>query len=239
MFFEPQIPLNKRFWKPSKAERKAIEALFAEEGVRHRCLALAGLAPDDRVRVVDAAFWRKGCSSLGTLRYAVLLGFGEDGDKRERHALVDIKEAVESVAPRKKGAKMPRDPAARVVAGACALSPNLGERMIPARLLGKPVVMRELAPQDLKIEIEQFTRAEAVQAAAYLAFIVGVAHARQLSDAERLAWAAKVTARREDNLDAPSWLWNGIIEMAGAHEIGYLDHCRRYALSSAQSAQRR
>ena len=235
---EPEIPLNKRFWKPTEDERIAIDALFAQEEVRHRCLALAGLAPDDSVRVVDAAFWRKGCSSLGTLRYAVLLGFGERGSKRERNALVDIKEAVVSVAPTKKGVKMPRDPAARVVAGARALSPHLGERMIAAHLLGKPVVLRELAPQDLKIEIEQFNRVEAVQAAAYLAFIVGVAHARQLSDTERRSWAAKVVARREDNLDAPSWLWKGIIEMAGAHEIGYLDHCRRYALNSDEPARR-
>lgn len=143
---QPQIPLNKRFWKPTEAERRAIDALFAQDQMRHRCLALAGLAPDDSVRVVDAAFWRKGCSSLGTLRYAVLLGFGEHGSKRERNAFVDIKEAVVSVAPAKDGAKMPRDPAARVVVGACALAPNLGERMIPARLLGKPVVLRELEP---------------------------------------------------------------------------------------------
>jgi uncharacterized protein (DUF2252 family) len=229
---EPKIPLNKRFWKPAKAERDAINALFDENDVRHRCLDLAGLTPDDRLRVIDAAFWRKGCSSLGRLRYAVLLGVAEQGSKGERYALVDIKEAVESVAPGKHGENMPSDPAARVVAGARALSPNLGDRMIPARLLDTPVVLRELAPQDLKIEIEQFTRAEAVQAAAYLAFIVGVAHARQLSDAARRSWAAKASARRDHSLDAPSWLWEGIIEMAGAHEIGYLDHCRRYALNN-------
>jgi uncharacterized protein (DUF2252 family) len=232
---EPKIPLNKRFWKPTEVERRAIELLFAEDEVRRRCLDLAGLTSDDRLRVIDAAFWRKGCSSLGKLRYAVLLGFGENGSKRERYALVDIKEAVESVAPGRDNANMPSDHAARVVAGARALSPNLGDRMIPARLLGNPVVLRELAPQDLKIEIEQFTRAEAVQAAAYLAYIVGVAHARQLSDAARRSWAAKVTARRDLSLDAPSWLWQGIIEMAGAHEIGYLDHCRRYALNSNQA----
>ena len=229
---EPKIPLNKRFWQPGDAERRAIDALFAEVDVRQRCLDLAGLEPGDRLRVVDAAYWRKGCSSLGRLRYAVLLGFGEKGDKRELNALIDIKEAVHSVAPHKVGAKMPHDPAMRVVAGARALSPNLGDRMIAARLLDTPVVLRELAPQDLKIEIEQFTRAEAVQAASYLAFIVGMAHARQLSDADRRAWARKLKAGRDNNLDAPSWLWQGIIDMAGAHEIGYLDHCRRYAMHS-------
>jgi uncharacterized protein (DUF2252 family) len=49
---------------------------------------------------------------------------------------------------------MPDDPAERVVAGARALAPNLGERMISAHLLSKPIVMRELAPQDLKVEVE-------------------------------------------------------------------------------------
>jgi uncharacterized protein (DUF2252 family) len=47
---------------------------------------------------------------------------------------------------------MSRDNAVRVVTGAKALSPNLGERMMAARLLDKAVVIRELMPQDLKIE---------------------------------------------------------------------------------------
>ncbi|WP_240047446.1 DUF2252 family protein [Sphingomonas panacisoli] len=235
---EPEIPLTKRFWKPTKDERRAIDTLFAEKEVRDRCLSLASLKPTDAVRVVDAAFWRKGCSSLGRLRYAVLLGFSQANGKRERHALVDIKEAVRSVAPSASTASMPRDFAARVVAGARALSPNLGDRMIAARLLDKPVVLRELAPQDLKIEIEQFSRQEAVAAAAYLAFVVGVAHARQLTDAARRSWAAKVAARPAANLDAPNWLWQSIVELAGAHEIGYLEHCRKFALNSGpQSAK--
>lgn len=49
---------------------------------------------------------------------------------------------------------MPRDNAIRVVSGARALSPNLGERMMAARLLGKAVVLRDLMPQDLRIEAE-------------------------------------------------------------------------------------
>uniref|UniRef100_UPI0013D0E62B DUF2252 family protein n=1 Tax=Proteus mirabilis TaxID=584 RepID=UPI0013D0E62B len=64
---------------------------------------------------------------------------------KRRLALVDLKEAVEPAAPATPGAEMPADPAERVVAGARALSPNLGERMLPVSLLGKPVVMRELA----------------------------------------------------------------------------------------------
>jgi hypothetical protein len=122
--------------------------------VKRRALALAGHAGEGTVRVLDAAYWRKGCSSLGKLRYAVVLGVRGEKDGAEYLALVDIKEAVPSVAPAAAGVAMPADPAERVVAGACALAPNLGERMIPAQVLGKPVVLRELAPQDLKIEVD-------------------------------------------------------------------------------------
>jgi hypothetical protein len=41
--------------------------------------------------------------------------------------------------------------------------------MLPVRLLGKSAVMRELAPQDLKLDVDQFGREEAVRAAHYLA----------------------------------------------------------------------
>jgi uncharacterized protein (DUF2252 family) len=232
---EPEIPLGKRFWKLDKEERGAIEALFEEVEVRSRALSLAGLGPKGRIRVIDAAYWRKGCSSLGKLRYAVLLGVSDKGQKAENYALVDIKEAVTSVAPAAKKILMPEDPAERVVAGACALSPNLGERMISAKLLGRPVVLRELAPQDLKIEVDQFSRKEAIEAATYLAYVVGIAHARQLTLDQRLAWRQQLVSGQDGDLDAPSWLWRSIVDLAGAHETGYLEHCRRFALGAEQA----
>jgi uncharacterized protein (DUF2252 family) len=227
---EPDLPLGKRFWKLDKPETQAIEALFEDADIRARALELADLGPKGKLRVVDAAYWRKGCSSLGKLRYAVLLGVTEKGGKNEYLALVDIKEAVRSVAPVACDAIMPKSPADRVVEGARALSPNLGDRMIPARLLGKPVVLRELTPHDLKIEVEQFSRKEAIAAAAYLAYVVGVAHARQMSLDQRRLWRAQLVQRPDDKLDAPSWLWRSIVDLAAAHEAGYLEHCRRYAL---------
>ncbi len=33
--------------------------------------------------------------------------------------------------------------------------------------------------------------------------------------------------------DAPLWLWSSIIEFVGGHEVGYLEHCRRFALEAA------
>lgn len=227
---EPNIPHNKRFWKLSRAEKDAIVALFAEPDVHARSMELAGIVGDGTLRVVDAAYWRKGCSSLGRLRFAVLIGISVGKGKTERLALVDIKEAVETVVPIAAKAAMPKDPAMRVLAGARALSPNLGNRMIAAQVLGKPVVLRELAPQDLKIEVDQFSRKQAIAAASYLSFVVGEAHARQLDDDARLAWRDKLAAR-DGELDAPSWLWQAIVALAGAHEVGYLEHCRRFALN--------
>jgi uncharacterized protein (DUF2252 family) len=120
-----------------------------------------------------------------------------------------------------------------VVAGARAVAPNLGERMLPARLSGVSVFLRELKPQDLKLELEQFTRGEAVLASRYLAFVVGKAHARQLDEGARRSWRRELDARGPGDLEAPSWLWRAVVDLAARHEAAYLEHCRRYALAVA------
>ncbi|MBK3403727.1 DUF2252 family protein [Methylorubrum populi] len=223
---EPTIPLGRKFWALDEKERRALDDLFQEKKVRRLVLALNGRSEEAEARLIDAAYWMKGCSSLGFLRYAALVAIGELESKR-RLALVDLKEAVAPAAPAASDAEMPSDPAERVVAGARALSPNLGERMLPVRLLGRPVVMRELAPQDLKLDVDQFTREEAVRAAHYLAYVVGKAHGRQMETEARSGWRAEVTRGAGDG--APSWLWSSVVELAGRHEVGYLQHCRRYA----------
>lgn len=60
--------------------------------------------------------------------------------------------------------------------------------MIAARLVRRSVFLRELAPQDLKIEVDQFTRKQAVRAARYLAAVVGKADARQMDKYANTAW---------------------------------------------------
>jgi uncharacterized protein (DUF2252 family) len=228
---DPHIPLGKRFWALEDRERGAIDALLTDVDVRTRVLELSDAGRKGSLRVVDAAYWRKGCSSLGTLRLAVLVGVTAKGSKSEYFGLVDIKEAVRPLAPVAKGAKMPRDPARRVVAGATALAPHLGERMIAARLLDRPVVMRELKPQDLKLEIAQLSEREAVRVAAYLAQVVGKAHARQLDPEARAAWRTAFLRQADTRIDAPSWLWRAVVDLASAHEGAYLDHCRSYAIA--------
>lgn len=167
----------------------------------------------------------KGCSSLGRLRYAVLLAVNKS------YCLIDIKEAVQAKAPGYDNAAIPRNHADRVVAGARALTPFLGERMLAAKLEKKPVVLRELRPQDLKLELESMSREEAVAAANFLAAVVGRSHARQISAAEKKEWKV-VLGRQSKSLDAPSWLWTSVVDLISSHETAYLEHCRRYALSS-------
>jgi uncharacterized protein (DUF2252 family) len=140
---------------------------------------------DARVTIMDSAYWKKGCSSLGLLRYGVLADASDKSSKSSDSCLVDIKEAVTPAAPVAPGAEMPLDNALRVVQGALHISPFLGERMRAATLLGRPVFIRELLPQDLKLEIDQMTSDEALMAAEYLSTVVGFAHARQMDSSTR------------------------------------------------------
>ncbi|MGC2297191.1 MAG: DUF2252 family protein [Acidobacteriaceae bacterium] len=105
--------------------------------------------------------------------------------------------------------------------------------MRDARLLGRSVVIRELLPQDLKLEMETLTVDEAITAARHLAFIVGFAHARQMDSTMRREWKATLNRSRPKALDAPSRLWRSVVELVARHEEAYLEHCRRYALHSS------
>lgn len=228
----PDIPLGKSFWPLSRAEKGALKTFCGSPELHQLVTSLKGRSADDRVELLDAAYWVKGCSSLGLLRYAVLLGVG---DRREQdYCLVDIKEAVGAAAPRAARASMPRDNARRVVEGARALSPALGERMLATRFLDHGFFIRELLPQDLKLELDVLSEHDARQAAGYLAQVVGVAHARQMDASTRKSWLADLQLNRSKTLDAPSWLWTSVVQLVGSHEQGYLEHCRRYALETGR-----
>ena len=227
---EPRLPLGRKFWALSTAERDALNDLFADDRVRQLILAIAHRDTEDRVRLIDAAYWMKGCSSLVNMRFAAIVAVGGTRKAPDSIALIDLKQAVAAAAPASGASAMPDDPAERVVAGAKALAPNLGDRMLATRLLDTPVVMRELLPQDLKLEIDQFSRAEATRAARYLAYVVGLAHARQMAPDERRSWRRTLLDHRGAGLDAPSWLWRSVVSLTASHEAGYLEHCRRYAL---------
>lgn len=227
----PRIPLGKRFWPLSERERTDLHALFESSPVAPISAALSRSARSDaKMKVLDAAYWVKGCSSLGRRRFAVMLDIDDACADGDPPFLIDIKEATTAKAPKQAGVRMPRDPAQRVLEGARHVSPMLGSRMCAARLAGRSVVMRELMPQDLKLEAERLSEADAVEAARYLAWVVGHAHAAQMDDATQRAWHAELRRQRPKTVDAPSWLWRSIIELMAEHEQAYLEHCRRHAL---------
>lgn len=225
---KPTIPLGKHFWPLSRSERSALKALCATDDIHTLVTSLKGRARDATVQMLDSAYWVKGCSSLGLQRYAVLLSVG-DGEEQE-YCLLDIKQAVAAAAPRAPRAAMPRDNGKRVVQGARSLSPGLGNRMIATRILDHGFFVRELLPQDMKLELDQLSQTEAMRAAGYLAAVVGRAHARQMDLSTRASWIKDLQGNRSQILDAPSWLWTSVVELVGSHEKGYLEHCRLYAL---------
>ena len=228
---KPTIPLGAKFWPLTRSEREAIDKLFEAPSLHHLATSLRSRDDDAHVEVVDAAYWMKGCSSLGLLRYAVLLGIGK-GKKRDL-ALIDVKEAIKAAAPRYAGGKMPRDNGERVVEGANHLSPHLGKRMVAGSIEDRSVFIRELLPQDLKIEIEGLTVEDAMKAASFMAGVVGKAHSRQLDRDARQRWTKELERHRSKTLDAPNWLWSSVVELIGRHEVAYLEHCRKFSSQTA------
>jgi uncharacterized protein (DUF2252 family) len=222
--------LGKRFWPLAIDERSEIMRLFEKDHVRQLATMLRSRKDNAPVDMLDAAYWKKGCSSLGKLRYCVLLGVG---DKQLELCLMDLKEAVQAAAPADDSADMPEDQAQRVVEGARHLSPHLGERMRAIQLFGRSIFIRELLPQDLKIELETLTREQAMNIARFLANVVGKAHARQMDEDTRSKWAKELSRARSGSLKAPSWLWSSVVDLLAIHEKAYLEHCRLYALNES------
>ncbi len=229
----PTIPLGKNFWPLSDEEREAVVALFATDAGRRLVTAMRSREDDAEIEVVDAAYWVKGCSSLGLLRCAALVNVG---GKKGELCLIDIKEAVPALAPRSTTVEMPACHAERVVKGAWSLSPALGDRMMAAKVLEHPVFVRELLPQDLKFDVADLTCEEAMRLARFLAMVVGKAHARQLDEPTRTAWQTELNGHRCKTLDAPSWLWASVVDLLATHEKAYLEHCRRYAGEAVPAA---
>ena len=221
---KPSIPLGKNFWAMTPGEKKEIHRIFETKEAKALVTSLKSRKDHANVEVVDAAYWMKGCSSLGRLRYAALVRVGDD------LCLMDLKEAVHAAAPAYKLTPGPRTHAERVVEGARNLAPSLGERMLATKFGSTQVVMRELRPQDLKLEMDRLTREETTRAAHFLAGVVGKAHARQMDAATRKSWRRDLQKDRGRNIEAPSWLWTSVVDLIAGHEVAYLEHCRRYAL---------
>lgn len=220
---QPKIPKGANFWPLSKAEKAGLTQLFEAPELVALATTLKSRSDKAHVKVVDAAYWVKGCSSLGLLRYAVLLSVDED------YCLMDVKQAVHATAPRYLHVSMPRDNARRVAEGARLMSPALGERLVAQRFLDHGVFIRELLPQDLKLDIDQLSLNDATRTANYLAYVVGCAHARQMDKETRKAWCLELKAGQGKARTVPAWLWDSVVQLVASHEAGYLNHCLHYA----------
>ena len=230
---EPRFPIGRKFWPLTTEERAAVAALVAQESTRALVTKLEGRDDDAEIALLDAAYWVKGCSSLGLWRAAALVEIRTESKKgklRRTRSLIDIKEAIETWAPAAHRAVLPKMHAERVVMGARKIAPALGERMVASTVLDHSVFVRELLPQDLKVELDELTADEGREVARYLGVVVGRAHARQMTTEERASWSTELTGRRTKNIDAPIWLWQAVIRLVADHEHAYLEHCRRYAL---------
>ncbi len=223
-----KIPIGKRFWPLLPEERRAVAELVNTAQARKLITGLTSRHHDAALELVDAAYWIKGCSSLGLWRAAALIRVG--AGKEESLALIDIKQATAPLSPHPAGAPIPSHEGERVVAGARALSPSLGDRMAAANILDKQVFIRELLPQDLKFELETLREHEAMAIGHYLAGVVAVAHGRQLTPAGAGLWLESFRKGNAKNLSAPAWLWAAVVDLVALHEGAYLEHCRKHAL---------
>lgn len=228
------IPMGNRFWPLTTQERDAVDKLVATKKIRKLVTSLASRDHDADVSLVDAAYWVKGCSSLGLWRCIALVEVGAHKSPKNKAtgtlALIDIKEARHALAPRSSKSAPLEHHGDRVVLGARALSPALGERMEFATVLEHDVFVRELLPQDLKFELSELTEESACAVAYYLANIVAIAHARQLDVDDCAAWLEMFRKGHAENMTAPAWLWRSTVDLVALHEAAYLEHCREHAL---------
>jgi uncharacterized protein (DUF2252 family) len=204
------------------------------EAIRRLVTRLEERDDDGEVSLVDAAYWVKGCSSLGLWRAAVLVELYDPARKkadRRSLCLLDFKQAIDAAAPVARADRVPDEPAERVREAALRIAPALGARMAATSLLGHSVFVRELLPQDLKVELDAISPEDGRAVAHYLGLVVGRAHARQLDADGRRRWLAEMHDYRTKNIEAPSWLWHAVVDLVGLHERGYLEHCRRYAMA--------
>ena len=154
--------------------------------------------------------WMKGCSSLGRLRFAVLLEAESSRTGRGWVCLVDLKEAIPAAAPRHTDIKTPRDNAERVVEGARYLASHLGECMVEARLLDHSVFLRELLPQDLEAGDRSTHAMGGDEGHSRPGTTRGHRAWPQAGRTGAAKWRAEIGRNRSKRLDAPSWSWSNI-----------------------------
>jgi len=59
-----------------------------------------------------------------------------------------------------------------------------------------------------------------------------------MEPAIRKGFLRDLKRRSSKRLDAPSWLWSSVVDLAGIHEVAYLEHCRQYGLAAGRRKTR-
>jgi uncharacterized protein (DUF2252 family) len=69
----PKFKLGRRFLPLVPEERVAVEAFLSRERIRQLVTRIESRDDDAKIKLLDAAYWVKGCSSLGLWRAAALV----------------------------------------------------------------------------------------------------------------------------------------------------------------------
>jgi uncharacterized protein (DUF2252 family) len=172
-----------------------------------------------RLEIIDAAHRIAGTGSLGALRIAVLAhGKGApDG-----HWLFDMKEQLAPAAlPLLSEAPVSLAEGRATACRACLDGPP---RMLgTTELSGTSLLVRRLAPQEDKLNLQQLQKAELEPLAQYLGAVLGRAHYRGAGSRRRPEWSLSDRAAVLEHA----------VALAGLHEATYLAYC---ALSTTQEA---
>jgi hypothetical protein len=87
--------------------------------------------------------------------------------------------------------------------------------------------VRELLPQDLKIEIERLGANEAAEVARYLSFVDGEAHMRRLARADGAKVAQGVAGCSVKVPRRAKLALASVVDLLAIHDRAHLDHCPR------------
>ncbi len=188
------------------AERAFEDYVVATVPKRHR----------DLYEVRDLAFRIAGTGSLGCLRVAVMVrGKG----KRDGEWIFDMKEEdPRSSATRVCGAgpRLAKTGAARVEHAMRESLLDVPRGLGTTRLRGLPMLVRRLTPQEDRLDLHTFPKAELDALARLLGALTGRVHASGATHAPPRGWNA---GDRSHLIDSAS-------RLAGMHEAAYLAFCR-------------
>ena len=163
----------------------------------------------DELTLVDAAFRVAGNGSLGCLRIAALVKGRDDG------WLFDLKEEDERPSPHRLVKPVLRDPVERVLGAFLASVERPPSRLGRTTLLGTPMLVRRLTPQEDKLDVAKLSRDTFVELVPFLGALLGAAHARAATKAAK-------PHRKADQTD----LADRAIVIAGLHETAFLSYAR-------------